>query len=201
MPSSSRRHVEPRGAPSIPLDVLLGRLLEQPPLLAVLVGDARLERVVGVRLDEQLAHGLEHGGQLPGGLPVLGLELADADVAVAVVGDVGVVDARGEGHDGGLEGVVGREGDEQAELAAAVGRVGRALEGDVPLVEVRLVGEVDGYAGRGVGGAFVELLNGWGRGEWLASFVLVERRGMGGMEGEWRDGRAYEPLRCASETS
>lgn len=139
-------------------DVLADGLVELGPLGPELVGDARLEGVVRVGLDEQLADGLEDGGQLARGLPVLGLEQGDADVAGVVVGHVRVVDARREGHEGRLEGVVGGQLDDQAELARAVDCVGRALEGYVPSVEVGLGGEVDGHARRGVLAALGELL-------------------------------------------
>lgn len=132
--------------------MLPGLLVELLAVPLILLGDPRLQRVVGHRLHQQAADGLEHAQQLAGGLPVLGLEGAEADAALRVVGDVGVVDARGEGDDGGLEGVFDGEVDDEAEGAAGVGGGGRAGEGHVPLVEVGLRGEGDGHAGgRGLG--------------------------------------------------
>lgn len=113
----------------------LGLLLPRGPVVAVLVCDALLERVVGLGLDEQVAHGLEDGDDLGTGLPVLGLEDAETDVAQGVVCDVGVVEAGDELDDGRLEGVVGGEGEDDAEAAWVEGRAGRGLEGDVPGVD------------------------------------------------------------------
>lgn len=92
-------------------------MLPRGPIVAVLVGDALLERVVGLGLDEQVADGLEDGDDLCAGLPVLGLEDAEADVAEGVVCDVWVVEAGDELDDGRLEGVVGGEDEEDAEAA------------------------------------------------------------------------------------
>lgn len=77
------------------------------PVVAVFVGDALLQRVIGLGLDEQVPDGLEYGDDFRAGLPVLGLEDAEADVAEGVVCDVWVVEAGDEFDDGGLEGVVG----------------------------------------------------------------------------------------------
>lgn len=112
-----RRCRENRVLKRILSDLSLGLLLPRGPVVAVLVGDALLERVVGLGLDEQVAHGLEHGGDLCAGLPVLGLEDAEADVAEGVVCDVWVVEPGDELDDGGLEGVVGGEDEEDAEAA------------------------------------------------------------------------------------
>lgn len=119
-------------------------LVENVPLAAVLVRNARLQWVVGVGLDEQLAHGLEHLGELGRGLPVLGLEGRDANVARAIISHVGVVDACMEGHEGRLEGVVVGQLDDEAESAAAVGGVVGPCEEDVPGLEVGFGREGDG---------------------------------------------------------
>lgn len=118
-------------------------LLKRRPVAPVLLGDPILERVLGQRLDEEVPHGLEDGEDLCAGLPVLALEKAEADVAEGVVCDVGVVDAGDELDDGGLEGVVGGEGDEQAEAARVVDGVGRRVEGDLPGVDGLGRGELD----------------------------------------------------------
>jgi hypothetical protein len=143
--------------------VALGVLVELGALVLVLVGDAGLEGVVGVGLDEQVAHRLEHGLDAAGGLPVLGLEDAEADVAGVVVGDVWVVDARQEVDLRRLERVLGREHQRDAEHAARVDRVGGALEHDVPRVDVGLrVGYLHALRGRRL--ALCQLLEGWGEG-------------------------------------
>lgn len=133
-------------------------MLPRGPVVAILVGDALLERVVGLGLDEQVPHGLEHGDDLCAGLPVLGLEDAEADVAEGVVCDVWVVEAGDEFDDGGLEGVVSGEGEEDAEAAWEEGRLGGRLEGDVPGVDGGVGGEGDGEAFGGRLGDFGEFL-------------------------------------------
>lgn len=125
----------------------LDRLLPRRPITLVLVGDAVLERVIGLRLDEQVPDGVEDGDDLCRGLPVLGLEDGEADVAEGVVCDVGVVEARGEADGRGLEGVVDGEGEEDAVAAWVVGRFGGRGEDDVPCVEGVVGGEADGEAG------------------------------------------------------
>lgn len=132
-------------------------------LLGVLLGNARLEGVIRVGLDQQLADGGQDGGHLGSGLPLVGLEEADADVAFGVVGDVGVVDAGGEVDFGGGEGVGGGQLDLEAEFAVGVGRGGWAGEGDVPEREVGLVGDVDGYTWDGSLLEVLVLLDGEGR--------------------------------------
>lgn len=141
-------------------DLSLGLLLPRGPIVAILVGDAFLERVVGLGLDEQVADGLEHGDDFGAGLPVLGLEDAEADVAEGVVCDVWVVEAGDELDDWGLEGVVGGEGEEDAEAAWVEGRLGGRLEGDVPGVDGGVGGEGDGEAFGGRLGDFGEFLGG-----------------------------------------
>lgn len=110
----------------VPFDVEGDVFIKGGAIVAILVGDALLEGVVGLRLDEEVANGLEDGADLGAGLPVLGLEQAEADGAGGVVGDVGVVDAGDELDDGRLEGVVDGELEDEAEAARVVGRrVGR----------------------------------------------------------------------------
>lgn len=139
-------------------DMLLGYLLKLWPIVLVLLGDAVLERVIGLRLDEQVAQGLEDGADAGRGLPRLGLEDAEANVAEGVVCDVGVVDAGDELDDRRLEGVVGGEEELQAEAAGVVGRgLGRGKD-DVPGVDGGFGGEADGKALGDVGGDFLILL-------------------------------------------
>jgi len=134
-------------------------LLKRLPIVAELVGDAVLEGVIGLGLDEEVADGVEDGGDLGGGLPLVGLEDGEADVAEGVIRDVGVVDAGGEAELRGLEGVVGGEGEEEGEAARVVGRGGGRGEDDVPGVEGLRGGEGDGeVGGRGLG-CFGEFLD------------------------------------------
>lgn len=126
------KHGLPRGKP---LNVVLDGLVKGVPLRLVLLGDALLEGAVELGLLEQVGEGLEDGADLCAGLPGVGLEEAEADVAEGVVCHVGVVDAGGELDDGGLEGVVGGQGEDDAEAARVVGRRGGRLEGDVPGVD------------------------------------------------------------------
>lgn len=88
--------------------MVLDLLLPLGSFVPVLFCDPLLERIVGLGLDHEVPHGFEDGGDLGAGLPVLGLQDGEADVAEAVVGDVRVVRAGDELDDGGLERVVGR---------------------------------------------------------------------------------------------
>lgn len=142
-------------------------LLPASPVIPVFLGDAVFERVVGLGLDEQVSEGLENGADLGGGLPDVGLEQTEADAAEGVVGDVGVVDAGQELDDGGLEGVVGGQGKEDAEAARVVGRVGGRSEGDVPGVDGRRGRERHGEALGGFLGDLGVLLEG----RWLVGDV------------------------------
>lgn len=111
------------------------------------------ERGGGEHTNQQRLDRLQDSQQTRCWLPVLRLQQPDADIAKTVVGDVGMVDARREGHIGRLERVVGREGDDDAELAACIDGVGRAFECDVPFVQITFVGELDRNALGGVVGA------------------------------------------------
>lgn len=120
----------------IPSHVAPRILLELARRPAKLVRDAGLERVVGVRLDQQLSDRVEHGAHAARRLPVLGFQHAEADRPRAVVRHVRVVDARREGDKGCLEGVVGGEDDGEVEGAARVGGAGGADEFYGPGVKV-----------------------------------------------------------------
>lgn len=152
---NGRKHGLPHG---IPLNLLLGSLVKSLPLRLVLLGNALLERAIKLRFLEKIGEGLENGADLCAGLPGVGLEEAEADVAERVVCHVGVVDARGELDNGGLEGVVGGQGEDDTEAAWVVGRRGRGLEGDVPGVDGLVGGEGDGEALGGFLGDFSEFL-------------------------------------------
>lgn len=117
------------------LRILLGLLLPRRPIPPKLLGDGLLKGIVGQWLNKQVPHGLEDGDDLGRGLPVLGLKNGEANVADAVVGDVGVVDAGDELDGGRLEGVVGGQGEDEAEGAAGEGGGGGRADGDVPGVE------------------------------------------------------------------
>lgn len=67
---SSRKGVRLGG---IPLDIISHILIKALAPILVLVGNATLEGIVWVRLDEQLAHGLQDGREFCGGLPLLWL--------------------------------------------------------------------------------------------------------------------------------
>lgn len=157
-PSPAQPSVNLLGPLGVAGDVAADVLVELGAVGAELVGDAGLEGVVGVGLDEELADGLEDGAEAAGGLPVLGLEEAEADVAEAVVGHVGVVDARGEADLRRAEGVVGGQRHRHAVRAARVRRAWWAGEGHVPAAEVGFRWEAYGHACWGGVHAFLELL-------------------------------------------
>lgn len=69
-----------------------------------------------------------------------------------------MVEAGDELDDGGLEGVVGGEGEEDAEAAWVEGRGGGRLQGDVPGVDGGVGGEGDDEAFGGRLGDFGEFL-------------------------------------------
>lgn len=130
----------------VAIDKGLDVLVKDGAVVAVLVGDALLEGVVGEGLDEQVTEGVEDGADLGAGLPVLGLEQAEADGAGVVVGDVGVVDARDELDDGRLEGVVDGQRQHQPEPARVVDGAGRRRQRQVPRVDRRVGRQRDGEA-------------------------------------------------------
>lgn len=124
------------------LDILLPRL----SVIPVFICNALLEGIIWLRLNEQIPDGIQHSCYFGGWFPVLGLEDAETDVSEGVVGDVGVVDARGEAERGWFEGVFDGEGEQEAVFAGGEGRVGGREEGDLPGVD-RFVGrEGDGEA-------------------------------------------------------
>lgn len=163
------------------IDKLPSLGLPRGPIVAVLVRDPLLERVVGLGLNHEVPEGLEDGGDLCAGLPVLGLEDAEADVAEGVVCDVWVVEAGDELDDGGLEGVVCGQGEDDAEAAWVEGRRGGRGEDDVPCVEGGGGGQGDGEAFGGVLGDFGEFLGDafgghcgcFGLDAWVAKVLFV----------------------------
>lgn len=71
-----------------------------------------------IRLDQQAPRHLQHRQNLTTRLPVLRAQYAQTHGALVVVGDVGVVDLRGEVQRRGLEGVFGGKGEVEVEYAA-----------------------------------------------------------------------------------
>lgn len=90
---------------SIFLCILGSLLVKLGPLLGILLRNPSLERIIRVRLNEQLAHGGQDSSHFGRGLPLVRFEETDADVSLGVAGDVGVVDASEEGDFGRGEGV------------------------------------------------------------------------------------------------
>ena len=91
------------------LDPVTSHFLKLFAVALVLVGNARLNGVVRVRLDQQVASHVEDGGDLVRRLPLVSAEHAQAHGAFVVVGDVGMIDFGLEGQRRRLEGVVGGE--------------------------------------------------------------------------------------------
>lgn len=135
-----------------------GRFIKPLAVVAVLLGDALLEGVVGQGFDEQGAQGVEDGGDFCAGLPVLRLEEAEADAAEGVVCDVGVVDASDEADNGGLEGVLVGEGEDDAVGARVVDGAFGGGEGNVPGMQGVVGAEGDGVALGGGRGDFCVFL-------------------------------------------
>lgn len=131
------------------MDVQLRLFLPGRPIILELLCDSVVERVVRLRLEEEIVEGLEDVDNFGAGLPVLWLEQGQADVARALVRHVGVVDAGDELDDRRLEGVVCRQGEEDAELAGRVDGGRGGPEGDVPCVQRFGGGEGDGECGWG----------------------------------------------------
>lgn len=84
---------------------LLSNLVELGPVVLVLIGDASLDRIVRLRLNEDLTDQSQHLANTVRWLPVVAAEDAQAHAAFFVVCHVWVVDFRLEGDDGGFEGV------------------------------------------------------------------------------------------------
>lgn len=143
----------------VPLHVCLGVLFELSPVRLVLLGDSTLQGIVWLGLDQQVPHSLEDSSDPGRRLPDVGLQHAEADAALAVVGDVGMVDARLEFHERGLERVVGGQVESQAERAPGVWGRGGALQGDLPGVDRGVWAKGDGHALGRAGHALAELLD------------------------------------------
>jgi hypothetical protein len=107
-------------APSlcVALDPVLCALLKSCTVLAVLVGDGRLDRIVRVGLDKQRLNEAQDGDDLVRRLPLVGAEQTETHGALVVVAHVGVVDLCAEAHDRWLEGVFGGKVDLELEEAA-----------------------------------------------------------------------------------
>ena len=140
LPSSLRRR---RRKDHLPHRILLhhnlDRLLPTFSIPPILLRDPLLQRIIRRRLNQQIPHSLQHGPDLGTRLPVLRLQQSQAHITQRIVGNVWVVDARDELDDGGFEGVVGGQREEQAKGAWGVGGGGGRGERDVPWV--------DGFAG------------------------------------------------------
>jgi hypothetical protein len=126
--------------------VLLCMLLERRLVPLVLICNPLLQRIIWLRLYEEVPDGFKDGLNLGRGFPVLCLEDTQTDIPNSVVGDVGMVDAGDELDVGCFERVVGREGQDEAEDAAVEGGSGGWADGDVPGVQRLGGGEVDGEA-------------------------------------------------------
>ena len=116
------------------LGPLLRRLLKLLEVRLVDLGNVGGKRVVGVGLGEEGEQGQQDIADLVGRLPRVRLQHLHAYVALSV--HIWVVDLGGEGHLGGLEGVIRGEDQIQVELASLVRRFGRAIEGGIPLQQV-----------------------------------------------------------------
>lgn len=127
---------------SILLDPLPRHLLILLAVILVLIRNARLHRIVRVRLDQEVPRHVEHGDDLIRRLPLVGAEHTQAHGALVVVGNVRVVDLGLETETWRLEWVVGREDEEEFEVAALVRRLVRlkfrkANQKDVDLLHRR----------------------------------------------------------------
>ena len=106
------------------------------PVVPVLRGDLRDQRVERVGVRQEGADGEEHLGNGEGGRPLV-FQDVEADLSIAV--DVHVVNFGRECDLRGLEGVVGRELDVQEEYALVVRGVLRAHDRCLPVELVRFV--------------------------------------------------------------
>ena len=118
----------PSALPRIPPHPLPRLLLPPRPIRLKLLGNLALDRIVRVRLAEQLPREFEHGGDLRRRLPGLGFQHAETHGAGAVVADVGVIDFGGKVDGRRFEGVFGGQGKEEGECAALVGREGGLVD-------------------------------------------------------------------------
>ena len=111
----------------IPCPVLLLRISLHPVLrvlikacaiLAVLVGDGGLDGIVWVGLDEERLDEAQDRDDLVWRLPFVWAKQTETHGPFVVVAHVGVVNLGAEADDWRLEGVFGREGDFELEVAA-----------------------------------------------------------------------------------
>ena len=105
------------------------------PILPPLLRNGFLQGIIRVRLYKELPHSFEHAQNLGAWFPILRLEDPKTHVTKTVVGHVGVVDTGDEFDSGGFEGVVGWQGEDEAEAAWEEGGFGGSLEGYVPGVD------------------------------------------------------------------
>jgi hypothetical protein len=83
-----------------------------------LIGDARLDCIVGLRLDQNSANKIQNLPDAVWRLPLITAKDAETHGAFVVVGDIRVVDFGPEGDDGRLEWVFPRKRDLELKLAA-----------------------------------------------------------------------------------
>jgi hypothetical protein len=101
--------------------MFLGVFRKLGTVALILLSNSLLEGVADLGLLQEVAKALENSAELCAGFPSFGLEEAKADVALAVVCDVGVIDSSDELDDRRLEGVFNWQGQDDSEFAWVVG--------------------------------------------------------------------------------
>lgn len=90
---------------SILLNPLLNNLIERRAIILILIGNACFDRVVGLRINEDLTDKGEDVANTVWWFPVVTAEDTQTNAALFVVCDIWVIDFCFEGDDGGFEGV------------------------------------------------------------------------------------------------
>jgi hypothetical protein len=103
---------------SVTLDPVLYVLLKLLAVFAVLVGNGRLYRIVGVRLDQKRLNKAQDGDNLVRWLPLIGTKQAQTHGTLVIVTDIGVVDLGPEADNRRLEGILVGEVDFELEVSA-----------------------------------------------------------------------------------
>jgi hypothetical protein len=103
---------------SVTLDPVLYVLLKLFAVLAVLVGDGRLDRIVGVRLNQKRLNKAQDRNNLVRRLPLVGTEQTQTHGSLVIVTDIRVVDLGPEADNRRLEGILVGEVDFELEVSA-----------------------------------------------------------------------------------
>lgn len=115
---------------------LLSTLLKPPPIIPILIRNPRLNRIISIRLQQQIPRHPQHGRNPIRRFPLIRPQHTQTHAPLIIIRDIWVVDFCLEGEGGWFEGVVGWECQQEFEVTAGVGgRIGTVHE-NFPFVDV-----------------------------------------------------------------